>query len=257
MYSRRELIINNVYYNKHGHRFVIIYIDSSNAKRWILTVKFIDTGFITTVSEYTITSGNVKDYMVPHIFGIGYNTKGSIQYPKIYRLWYNMLFRCYSEKSSDFNSYGAIGVSVHPRWHDFYNFLNDVPYIMGYDEDAFNNGQLVLDKDYLQQHVAPGNKIYSLETCCFLDSRSNAVLRNSEKYRNKFTAISPDNTIYHVNGIKQFAREFKLRDYYINLGINEPNRKHKGWSFAPAEENINYCGQPYLEEPIIIHSKDI
>lgn len=45
---------------------------------------------------------------------------------KTYSVWATMLARCRNETSSSYASYGAIGITVCPRWEDFKNFLEDM-----------------------------------------------------------------------------------------------------------------------------------
>ena len=43
-----------------------------------------------------------------------------------YRSWQMMKNRCLNKKARDFAYYGGRGVSIHPRWHTFENFLADM-----------------------------------------------------------------------------------------------------------------------------------
>lgn len=40
--------------------------------------------------------------------------------------WAGMMGRCYSKSHSKYSSYGAKGITVCDRWHDFRNFLQDM-----------------------------------------------------------------------------------------------------------------------------------
>lgn len=51
--------------------------------------------------------------------------RGSRSHP-LYSTWNNMLFRCYNDKAPTWEHYGGRGIRVHPRWHNFQNFLIDV-----------------------------------------------------------------------------------------------------------------------------------
>lgn len=44
----------------------------------------------------------------------------------MYRRWMGMMERCYNPKNKRFKDYGGRGILVHPRWHDFENYLEDV-----------------------------------------------------------------------------------------------------------------------------------
>lgn len=56
----------------------------------------------------------------------GYSTSKGKFYRE-YRSWVGMKHRCYGRKSSDYENYGARGISVCERWRaSFYNFLRDM-----------------------------------------------------------------------------------------------------------------------------------
>lgn len=44
----------------------------------------------------------------------------------LYTTWYHMLRRCYVETDRAYHNYGARGITVAHRWHDFKNFANDM-----------------------------------------------------------------------------------------------------------------------------------
>ena len=43
-----------------------------------------------------------------------------------YNTWRAMMRRCYNEKDKDYKRYGANGVFVYPRWHEYANFATDM-----------------------------------------------------------------------------------------------------------------------------------
>lgn len=97
------------------------------------------------------------------------NTK---KYHREYTVWDSMLKRVYDESVRDrYKLYK--NVTVCERWLVFANFLEDIKYIDGY-ELWFNNPKqgISLDKDLKQQGIK--NKVYSLETCCFIPNSENA-----------------------------------------------------------------------------------
>jgi hypothetical protein len=44
----------------------------------------------------------------------------------IYRLWHNVMQRCYNPKNPDYENYGARGVKVSEDWQNFENFYSDM-----------------------------------------------------------------------------------------------------------------------------------
>lgn len=111
------------------------------------------------------------------VFGVGFNDAdySITKYEKIdgknklvwscpyYIRWQGMLARCYYQKNLNRNS-TYIGCSVATEWHKFSTFK-------AWMEQQDWQGK-ELDKDLL----VAGNKIYSPETCLFIDSNINKFL---------------------------------------------------------------------------------
>ena len=112
------------------------------------------------------------------VFGVGYY--GDIAkdecdlelYKKLLSIWRHMIERCYYVKAINYKKYGGNGVTVSNRWKCFKNFYNDVQHIPNYDRNALLAGELQLDKDLLSKDT----KVYSKETCCWLDKDLNSCL---------------------------------------------------------------------------------
>ena len=99
-----------------------------------------------------------------------------------------MISRCYNTKNKDYNNYGAIGVTVCNRWLCFEYFINDLPYIDGYNNWVSNPKSYHLDKDYKQRELSL-NKIYSLETCKFILNHDNILLSDIDD--NHYIGLEP------------------------------------------------------------------
>lgn len=82
---------------------------------------------------------------------------------KKYKVWYDMLMRCYSKKYQNKNP-TYIGCIVDNKWLNYQVFAEwfEDNYIEGYE----------LDKDILVK----GNKIYSPKTCCFVPHSINSLI---------------------------------------------------------------------------------
>jgi hypothetical protein len=75
-------------------------------------------------------------------------TKHGMYGTRTYKIYQNLLQRCYNEKSTFYTNYGARGIKVCKRWESFDNFLADMGEVPdGYQLDRINN-----DGDY-----EPGN----------------------------------------------------------------------------------------------------
>jgi len=49
-----------------------------------------------------------------------------MKYTPEYRVWGNMMSRCYNKNHADYPRYGSVGVIVEERWHKFENFIADM-----------------------------------------------------------------------------------------------------------------------------------
>lgn len=82
-----------------------------------------------------------------------------------FRVWNDMMFRCYNKKSKSYKNYGARGIGVEHRWHDFLEFFKDMGNpTKGHSIDRIDN-----------------NKGYSKENCRWVSTKEN--LRNRRNNR--------------------------------------------------------------------------
>jgi hypothetical protein len=67
-------------------------------------------------------------------------THGKSKHP-LYNLWRSMLHRCENPKNRDYRYYGARGIKVCERWHDFLLYLEDLEatWVDGLSLDRINN----------------------------------------------------------------------------------------------------------------------
>lgn len=109
------------------------------------------------------------------------NISNDLKKTKIYKSWYDMLYRCYSEHlHMRFPTY--IGCQVCEDWHDFYNFYKW--YQNNYYEVIINGKQSKMDLD--KNVLVKGNKIYSPNTCCFMPHEINTMFINGKKNRGDY-----------------------------------------------------------------------
>jgi hypothetical protein len=225
-----KIKIGAIFKNTKGCEFQV---NSKVSGIWY-EITFLSTGFTTIVPCYRIITGSISDYLYPSISGIGClgfaKPKNNLL---AYHRWRAMLARCYVPNDPAFPDYGAKGVTVCERWWRFDHFLEDLPKIEGYDEGLFFDRKLDLDKDKKQQGVE--NKIYSLETCCFLTRIENNRFRGNKRWKD-FIAYSPDGEVYYAKSIKDFAIEHKLSENYISQCLRHIKTKYNGWTFEYAKE---------------------
>lgn len=201
------------------------------------------------------------------VYGIGYNSLprgiATTQYIREYYVWKAMLYRCTEKFQEKYPTYK--GVSVDDKWKDFANFLEDIKELEGYDFWKDNPNQMVmLDKDT----KAPGNKLYSKDTCCFLshaDSNKDVSKRHPEKIikaRQKFAEDSgqkvvaiykKDKTFQIYDSIKECHRCLNLnfRQVWMCLSKEDKYKSHKschGYIFIYYNEFDSSKINEYIEK---------
>ena len=179
-------IQQSILYESGGGKFKIIsYKDSKNVR-----IKFIGTGYETTVQLGNIKSGKVKDRYLPSVYGIGIV---GVKYPisedgvhtKEYGLWKNMLRRCYSDTyKKKYPTYIDCKCSENFKSYEyFYEWCHKQ---IGFGVEGFE-----LDKDLLVK----GNKVYSEYSCIFIPTEINTLLVKREASRGEcLIGVSWSNT---------------------------------------------------------------
>lgn len=143
-------------------------------------MKFVDTGYETKSCMTDIRSGKVKDRLVPSVCGVGIIgdeiTKINKIATKEYRLWHNMLERCYCKKFHK-RTPSYLGCTASENFKFF-------PYFKDWcsKQIGFNNVGWHLDKDILIK----GNKLYSEDTCVFVPSEVNRIFTKHDLKRGDF-----------------------------------------------------------------------
>lgn len=121
------------------------------------------------------------------VFGIGINDADYVTHSSIhgtckyYTTWHDMLRRCYSAEYHK-RKPTYMGCSVCEEWKTFSNFKAWM------EQQDWQDKQL--DKDLL----FPGNKIYSPETCIFVDNRLNMLLTHQKSNKDLPVGVSYDSS---------------------------------------------------------------
>lgn len=141
-------------------------------------VVFSDTGYTCKTNMRTVKNGQVEDRLIPSVCGVGClgygaETKVKGKFCRWYRVWYNMLRRCYSEKQQ-VRQPTYYGCSVSENFKNFSFFSNWCQ-----EQVGASNNDWCLDKDLLVK----GNKVYSEDTCVFLPTDINGALVKNDKKR--------------------------------------------------------------------------
>ena len=177
------------------------------------------------------TLGLMKDGRKPK------TTDGHGKQTRQHKLWCNMLQRCYDDKLHEIRPTYK-DCSVCERWLVFANFLEDLPLIEGYEFWRDNPKQgIALDKD----SKVEGNKVYSLDACCFI-SRSDNVKEKNERCGNphkkqKVMAISlTENKVIVFQSMAQ-AKKLGFDSGAICNCCKGKYKSHKGYKWKYVKED--------------------
>lgn len=185
--------------------------------------------------------GEVKNPYHPCVYGVGclgLMSDGNKPIVKVNgkstrecELWRGMLQRCYSDKFHEKNpTYRDCEVAE--RWLVFANFLEDLPSVDGFELWRDNpNQRIALDKD----SKVEGNKVYSLDTCCFISNVDNVKERLNRcglpNQPKKIMAVSlTKNKVIVFQSMKQ-AEKLGFNHSAISECCNDKRKSHKGYKW--------------------------
>ena len=229
----------SVWQNNEGLKFSIIgHTNRKQGKDYPYFLCEFEDSTILEVSSKHIQDGQIKNPNHPSLYGVGYFGIGSHQATKNYKktkeyqLWCRILGCCYNPKDKSYKYYGAKGVTVDERWHNFQQFCNDICELSGYEEWVTSDLKYALDKDILcdQHNISP--KIYSKDTCQFIEIVKNNSLSGKRLTGKTYigTRIS-DNYQEEFTNIAEFSRKYGLYSQSVNRCINNKLQKTQGWTF--------------------------
>ena len=184
---------------------ILKYNDSRN-----VVIQFLKTGFETKAELGNIKNGNVKDCYLPSVYSVGitgtkYPSRINGVLTREYRLWMDMLRRCYSDGFRKKNpTYKDCEVSDNFKSYEyFYEWCNEQ---IGFGVEGFE-----LDKDLLIK----GNKIYNENTCIFIPSEINLVLTKRTTSRGR-----------HLIGV-YWNKKYKA--FVAQISRNKGKREYLGY----------------------------
>ena len=170
-------------------------------------------------AEYKYNGWNPK-YFKRTYEGKGYNGTNdvSLKSPEYLR-WTNMIQRCYNKKIHKYKPYYK-DKKVCEEWLNFANFR------IWYREHIIEGAKVDLDKDILCQ----GNKVYSPETCVFVEHYINTVfedrsakrriVQNKEKRYEVYMIVLNKNILFGTFDTKEEAEKGYVtgkKDYILKL----------------------------------------
>lgn len=115
MTNNKQIYENKIMTSNNFGDFIILkYIDVYN-----VIIKFLQTGTIITAELGNLKKGSVKDPYYPSVYNTGYFGIGKYssrdkngKQTRCYKIWKEMIGRCYYPKASEYNNYGGNGVTV-------------------------------------------------------------------------------------------------------------------------------------------------
>ncbi|MED3552534.1 hypothetical protein [Cytobacillus praedii] len=144
----------------------------------------------------------------------------------LYTTWNGMIARCYYKSHTHYKYYGAKGVTVDDRWHEFWNFVEDV-------DNHLENGHLLYETGYHLDKDVKGGKIYSLETCVVLSKEENEKISRGKNKR-KVVAFNNDETIEFESMINA-SQILKVARTSIESCVKRGNCHKSGYYFKYAD----------------------
>lgn len=125
---------------------------------------------------------------------------------RVYKTWYRMFYRVYSEKFHEKEpTYVTCTLQLELHWLSY--FVDHIEDIAGYDYKLFMDGKLQLDKDIKSNGQ---NKEYSIENCMFVSQFENT--KQSHKTRDYECFKGENNPFYG----KTHSEEMKSRVSELN-----------------------------------------
>ena len=196
--NRKDLEPGVIYHSKNSGDYVYLdeagykYYENLGVRRRMVRIKFVDTGYEMDAQFSNAYNGKVKDPYYPNIFGKGYFGLAKDFTKQEYDMWFKMIERCYNPKCEAYKNYGAIGITVDPRWFSFENFLEDLKELPGYHESKYGKDKYNLDKDIKQKDIPKGQRVYSKDTCMLVPASVNTramFMDNSDKRSSSYIGI--------------------------------------------------------------------
>lgn len=210
---------DTIFPNRHGDfkvlkTFKIPYINSygKQVMKQIVTIRFITpNSYVGYTFKDVVSSSIRKPPLISNIrdpyqydmangggcLGFFHPAFGPASSCKEYEVWRAMIRRCYDPNVKAYKDYGAKGVTVSKDWRCYEIFLYQLPYVPGYEEWKRFPSEYSIDKDARQKDVPTNQKIYSVDTVCFIPNRFNTIDRNNRKnYPDGYIGVVPKRGAY-------------------------------------------------------------
>ncbi len=215
--------VGEVFITNEGYQVEIIeYFNVKNT-----TIKFEKGQILYNIKVSCLKNGRVKNPFKKSVCSVGFIGSQAKTDKNIYKLWHNMLVRCYDiNYHKKYSTYKNIEVCE--EWHNYTNFEKwyRENYIEGFE----------LDKDIL----CPECKIYSPETCCFVPNEINQQFKQSKKGNEVGTKVYKHYGKYiakiKINNINNHIGIFDTIDQACNAYKQEKEKLIKGLAIKYKKE---------------------
>ncbi|WP_253701317.1 hypothetical protein [Bacillus sp. FJAT-29814] len=140
----------------------------------------------------------------------------------LYNRWKSMHDRCYRPKHVKYKFYGGKGITVCERWHDFWNFVEDV-------KNHMENGKLLYQKGYQLDKDRNGATVYSLENCRVITAEENRRMAN-ESQSKSVIAIRGNERI-KFSSLADAGKHLNLNKAMIGRYAKNGRQHYSGYRF--------------------------
>lgn len=165
-------------------------------------------------------------------YGVGINDKPDYWDSKEYRLWDDMLRRCYSDLYQA-KKPTYIGCEVSENFKSYSYFYTWCHKQVGFGVAGFH-----LDKDLLIK----GNKFYSEDTCVFVPKEINALILKCDKSR----GVNPIGVTFHKR-IRKYAAKINHNAKRVHIGYyDDPVVAFNAYK-KEKERHIKNVANKYIE----------
>ena len=195
---------SEVFENRNGEQYIILE-KLKKGRLSYLKIQFLNGGFIKEIRNSKNKKLSVQNPYQISKLGVGcfgnINLENDVD-KYIYRVWSNMLKRCYEKSNINYENYGKKGVFVNEKWLCFEFFYKDFKKYKNFSNDLSTLKNYQLDKDFNGDGYE-----YSFEKCDLI-----LVSKNISGVRGvvfEFENIETGEIVFTDN-IWKFVKERKL-----------------------------------------------
>lgn len=183
-----------------------------------IDIQFEDGNIRTNMKYGHFKTGQIKNIYYPEVCNVGFignanciDDNGKVL--RSYKIWVNIIERCYNKTHKFYKNYGYKGVTICNEWLCYANFKE------WYEKHYYelDNERVELDKDILVK----GNKVYSPDTCVFVPRRINVLFRDYAKESKLPKGVSLDYGKYkayiNIDGKKKSLGRFNTPEEAKNI----------------------------------------